>query len=38
MLTIDQRIKDIDKAITDNIALIDFTGVTRALISQNLLG
>ena len=38
MLTIDQRIKDIDKAITDNIALIDFAGVTRALISQNLLG
>ena len=38
MLTIDQKIKDIDKAITDNIALIDFSGVTSALISQNLLG
>ena len=38
MITIDQRIKDIDKIICDNISLIDFTGVTRALISQNLLG
>lgn len=38
MLEIDRKIKDIDKAICDNIALIDFTGVTRALISQNLLG
>lgn len=37
MLEIDRKIKDIDKAICDNIALIDFTGVTRALISQNLL-
>ena len=38
MLEIDRRIKDIDKIICDNIALIDFAGVTRALISQNLLG
>lgn len=37
MLEIDRKIKDIDKTICDNIALIDFTGVTRALISQNLL-
>lgn len=37
MLEIDHKIKDIDKTICDNIALIDFTGVTRALISQNLL-
>lgn len=38
MLEIDRKIKDIDKTICDNIALIDFAGVTRALISQNLLG
>ena len=38
MLEIDRKIKDIDKIICDNIALIDFAGVTRALISQNLLG
>lgn len=37
MLGIDRKIKDIDKTICDNIALLDFTGVTRALISQNLL-
>lgn len=37
MLEIDRKIKDIDKILCDNIALIDFTGVTRALISQNLL-
>jgi len=38
MLEIDRKIKDIDKTICDNIALIDFAGITRALISQNLLG
>ena len=38
MLEIDRKIRDIDKILCDNIALIDFTGVTRALISQNLLG
>ncbi len=38
MLEIDRKINDIDKTICDNIALIDFAGVTRALISQNLLG
>lgn len=38
MLEIDRKIKDIDKTICDNIDLIDFAGVTRALISQNLLG
>lgn len=37
MLEIDRKIKDIDKTICDNIALLDFTGVTRALISHNLL-
>lgn len=38
MLRIDQKIKDIDKIICDNISLIDFKGVSKALISQNLLG
>ena len=38
MLEIDRKINDIDKVICENIALIDFAGVTRALISQNLLG
>lgn len=38
MLDIDRRIKDIDKIICENINLIDFDNVTRALISQNLLG
>jgi hypothetical protein len=35
---IDQRIQDIDKAICQNIDLVDFETVSRALISQNLLG
>ena len=38
MLEIDRKIKDIDKILCDNIDLIDFAGVSRALISQNLLG
>lgn len=33
MLEIERKIKDIDKAICDNVARIDFAGVTRALIS-----
>lgn len=37
MLTIDRKIKDIDKIICDNIDLMDFPTVTRALVSQNLL-
>ena len=37
MLEVDRKIKDIDKTICDNIALIDFKRVSRALISQNLL-
>lgn len=36
-MRIDKRIKDIDKTICDNIDLIDFKTVTRALIAQNLL-
>lgn len=38
MLNINSRIQDIDKTICDNIDLIDFPTVSRALVSQNLLG
>ncbi len=38
MLDIDKKILDIDKTICDNIDLLECTSVTRALISQNLLG
>ena len=37
MPKIDERIRDIDKAICQNIDLIDFETVSRALVSQNLL-
>ena len=37
MSKIDERISDIDKTICQNIDLIDFGTVSRALISQNLL-
>ena len=37
MPKIDERIRDIDKTICQNIDLIDFETVSRALVSQNLL-
>ena len=36
-MLIDDRIKNIDDTICRNIALIDFDGVTRDLVAQNLL-
>lgn len=38
MLSIDEKILNIDKTICENIDLIDFPTVSRALVSQNLLG
>ena len=38
MLSIDEKILDIDRTICENIDLIDFPTVSRALVSQNLLG
>jgi ABC-type sulfate transport system permease subunit len=35
---IDRRILNIDRTICDNIDLIDFPNISRALVSQNLLG
>lgn len=37
MLNIDIQIMNIDQTICSNIDLLDFTGVTRAIVSQNLL-
>ena len=37
MLNIDAQIMNIDQTICNNIDLLDFTGVTRAIVSQNLL-
>lgn len=37
MLKIDKQIMNIDETICSNIDLLDFTGVTRAIVSQNLL-
>lgn len=37
MLDVERRILDIDKTLCDNIDLLDFQNVTRALVSQNLL-
>jgi hypothetical protein len=37
MLNIDKQIINIDKTICSNIDLLDLTGVTRAIVSQNLL-
>lgn len=37
MLDVERRILDIDKTLCENIDLIDFQNVTRALVSQNLL-
>ena len=38
MLSIDEKILNIDRTICENIDLIDFPTVSRALVSQNLLG
>ena len=37
MLDVERRILDIDKTLCENIDLMDFQNVTRALVSQNLL-
>lgn len=37
VLDVERRILDIDKTLCDNIDLLDFQNVTRALVSQNLL-
>lgn len=37
MSHIDEQIMNIDKTICSNIDLLEFTGVTRAIVSQNLL-
>lgn len=37
MLNIDKQILNIDQTICSNIDLLEFTGVTRAIVSQNLL-
>lgn len=37
MLNIDRQILNIDQTICDNIDLLEFNGVTRAIVSQNLL-
>ena len=37
MLEVERRILDIDKTLCDNVDLLDFQNVTRALVSQNLL-
>lgn len=37
MLNIDKQIMNVDNVICNNIDFLDFTGVTRAIVSQNLL-
>ena len=37
MLAIDRQISNIDQAICNNIELLEISGVTRAIVSQNLL-
>lgn len=37
MLYVERKILDIDKTLCDNIDLLDFQNITRALVSQNLL-
>ena len=38
MLYIDKQIMNIDQVICSNIDFLNFSGVTRGVISQNLLG